>query len=365
MIGLTASAQQSELKLTFDRSGDNVTVNVSGVEGVTATVVSKSHDWKDLGVTNANTILCPNVNGNTDPTITWALQLNGVPANYKLKGMGLDIHALNGGGNYQDPADNVSRHWNVVVAQGETTVANFADIEISQGSEDGRTMNNNHKVHAVEVADAPATTDPMTLYFIVTKGSENKGCFFGLSEVTLTYDVEEVEVPATPLAVESVYPDFTVRELSEITVNFNAEIAGQFDPYSMTAMKFKKGNSVAAGVDSWTVEGNKLTMTLSQTVTEAGEYTLVIPEGLITRKSDGAAYSGELTFTLEEEPVVVPDAELAETYKGTLSIDFMGMMMLDIAISLDLDKDLMVMTKKDLLHKSCSAQMQMLTSKSA
>ena len=75
MIGLTASAQQSELKLTFDRSGDNVTVNVSGVEGVTATVVSKSHDWKDLGVTNANTILCPNVNGNTDPTITWALQL--------------------------------------------------------------------------------------------------------------------------------------------------------------------------------------------------------------------------------------------------------------------------------------------------
>ena len=159
---------------------------------------------------------------------------------------------------------------------------------------------------------------------------------FELVEVVATTP----EVPATPLEVESVYPDFTVRELSEITVNFNAEIAGQFDPYSMTAMKFKKGNSVAAGVDSWTVEGNKLTVTLSQTVTEAGEYTLVIPEGLITRKSDGAAYSGELTFTLEEEPVAVPDAELAETYKGTLSIDFMGMMMLDIAISLDLDKDL-------------------------
>ena len=159
---------------------------------------------------------------------------------------------------------------------------------------------------------------------------------FELVEVVATTP----EVPATPLEVESVYPDFTVRELSEITVNFNAEIAGQFDPYSMTAMKFKKGNSVAAGVDSWTVEGNKLTVTLSQTVTEAGEYTLVIPEGLITRKSDGAAYSGELTFTLEEEPVAVPDAELAETYKGTLSIDFMGMMMLDIAVSLDLDKDL-------------------------
>ena len=159
---------------------------------------------------------------------------------------------------------------------------------------------------------------------------------FELVEVVATTP----EVPTTPLEVVSVSPSEAVNALSEITVNFNAEIAGQFDPYSMTAMKFKKGNSVAAGVDSWTVEGNKLTVTLSQTVTEAGEYTLVIPEGLITRKSDGAAYSGELTFTLEEEPVAVPDAELAETYKGTLSIDFMGMMMLDIAISLDLDKDL-------------------------
>ena len=144
-------------------------------------------------------------------------------------------------------------------------------------------------------------------------------------DVTLVVGEEETpEVPATPLAVESVYPDFTVRELSEITVNFNAEIAGQFDPYSMTAMKFKKGDNVAAGVDSWTVEGNKLTVTLSQTVTEAGEYTLVIPEGLITRKSDGAGYSGELTFTLEEEPVAVPDAELAETYNGKVSMEFFG-----------------------------------------
>ena len=159
---------------------------------------------------------------------------------------------------------------------------------------------------------------------------------FELVEVVATTP----EVPTTPLEVVSVSPSEAVNALSEITVNFNAEIAGQFDPYSMTAMKFKKGNSVAAGVDSWTVEGNKLTVTLSQTVTEAGEYTLVIPEGLITRKSDGAAYSGELTFTLEEEPVAVPDAELAATYKGTLAVDYFGMMMLDIAISLDLDKDL-------------------------
>ncbi len=657
MIGLTASAQQSELKLTFDRSGDNVTVNVSGVEGVTATVVSKSHAWKDLGVTNANTILCPNVNGNTDPTITWALQLNGVPANYKLKGMGLDIHALNGGGNYQDPADNVGRHWNVVVAQGETTVANFADIEISQGSEAGRTMNNNHKVHTVEVADAPATTDPMTLNFTVTKGSVNLGCFFGLSEVTLTYDVEEVEVPetpevpnaelaatykgtyaldfagipldvdvvlnfnkdsegndkagyaymlfshvemgpiynaevpyevmgntvvlkgvkvateennsqdtkevdltftvqengsllsndkvygpgylsatlidfstitlapeattpeqpevpagpvvitdvaqlsnakcytlvssdtgrggmyaladkvdmcgvtynagtdachsvaldnadpkqqfafveyegklylysvsekkfvmksgdtnalvgeapfehvvvekvgentfalqangthyftaspgwcanlsrgtciqstldshnsdngwdngawytitevadfdateaiamltpaATPLEVVSVSPSEAVNALSELTITFNQDVAGQFDPYEMSKfMKLKKDNSVASGVSNYVVDGAVLTVTLEQEVTEAGEYTLVIPEGLITRKSDGAAYSGEHKFTVAEATPEVPALELADKYTATFNT--MG---LDVNAELLFDQDM-------------------------
>ena len=209
-LGLTtATAQTAELKLTFDRTGDNVSVSVAGLDGVTASVVSKSHDWKDLGVANANTVLCPNVNGNTDPTITWGIQLNGVPANYKLKGMALDIHALNGAGQYQDPADNVNRHWNVAVAQGETPVANFADIEISQGTEEGRTMGNNHKVHSVAAAEALAATDPMTLNFTVTKGSVNLGCFFGLSEVTLTYEVEEVvepepEVPATPVVITEV-----------------------------------------------------------------------------------------------------------------------------------------------------------------
>ena len=197
---------EAELKLTFAREGDNVTVNVAGLEGVTASIVGKSHNYKDLNVANANTIICPDVNGNTNPTITYALQLNGVPANLNLKGMALDIHALNGGGNYQDNKDAKNRQWNVVVAQGETTVANFADIEISQGEEEGRSSSNNHKVHAVEVAEGPAATDPMTFNFTITKGTTNDGCFFGLSEITLNYgsdateEPEQPEVPALELA---------------------------------------------------------------------------------------------------------------------------------------------------------------------
>ena len=321
LIGLTANAQQSELKLTFDRSGDNVTVNVSGVEGVTATVVSKSHDWKDLGVTNANTILCPNVNGNTDPTITWALQLNGVPANYKLKGMGLDIHALNGGGNYQDPADNVSRHWNVVVAQGETTVANFADIEISQGSEASRTMNNNHKVHTVEVADAPATTDPMTLNFTVTKGSVNLGCFFGLSEVTLTYDVEEVEVPETPevpnAELAATYKgqlDMTshpvLPTMVDVTFSFNKDEDGNDkDGYVHMYFYAQGAGPLVSQCVPYEVKGNKVIVKGVTVATEANN-------SVDTKEVD-------LTFTVQEDGTLLStDQVYPAGFLSALLIDF-------------------------------------------
>ena len=114
-------------------------------------------------------------------------------------------------------------------------------------------------------------------------------------------------VNADPTQVEfkvtSINPAKEVEAIQEIELTFNAEAAGQFDPYSMNPMKFKKGNSVASGISNYVVEGSKLTITLEKKVTEAGEYTLVIPEGLITRKEDGAAYSGNHNFT-----IVAPEA---------------------------------------------------------
>ena len=114
-------------------------------------------------------------------------------------------------------------------------------------------------------------------------------------------------VNADPTQVEfkvtATTPSKPVEAIQEIELTFNAEAAGQFDPYSMNPMKFKKGNSVASGISNYVVEGSKLTITLEKKVTEAGEYTLVIPEGLITRKEDGAAYSGNHNFT-----IVAPEA---------------------------------------------------------
>ena len=148
----------------------------------------------------------------------------------------------------------------------------------------------------------------------------------------------EPEVPATPLEVVSVSPSEAVNALSELTITFNQEVAGQFDQYAMVAMKLKKGTGVASGVSNYVVDGAVLTVTLSQEVTEAGEYTLVIPEGLITRKSDGAAYSGEHVFTVAEATPEVPNAELAETYNGGATLDYFGMS-IELQASLVFGKD--------------------------
>ena len=301
-LGLTtATAQTAELKLTFDRTGDNVSVSVAGLDGVTASVVSKSHAWKDLGVANANTILCPNVNGNTDPTITWGLQINGVPANYKLNGVALDIHALNGAGQYQDPADAVARHWNVAIAQGGTTVANFADIEISQGTEEGRTMGNNHKVHSVAAAEALAATDPMTLDFTVTKGSENKGCFFGLSEVTLTYDVEEVVVEPVTFVKSTPAAGSTVETLSVFTMTFNKELAS-VDP-EMMMMLYGGMNPIPSEVQINGTDAKTITVTLQEPYSLAGGYIYYIAAGSLVA-ADGSVNEEDimLEYNIEAAP---------------------------------------------------------------
>ena len=121
------------------------------------------------------------------------------------------------------------------------------------------------------------------------------------------------------------YSPKKAEAIETIKITFNSEAAGEFDPYAMAAMKFKQGNSVASGVSNWTVKGAELTVTLGTKVNTPGEYTLVIPEGLITRASDGKAYSGELAFTVTapEAIVVKSVAPSEDVYSlSTIAITF-------------------------------------------
>ena len=118
------------------------------------------------------------------------------------------------------------------------------------------------------------------------------------------------------------YSPKKAEAIETIKITFNSEAAGEFDPYAMSAMKFKQGNSVASGISNYVVNGAELTVTLSQKVSTPGEYTLVIPEGLITRASDGKPYSGELAVTITApEAIVVKSVSPSEDIYSLKTIE--------------------------------------------
>ena len=116
-------------------------------------------------------------------------------------------------------------------------------------------------------------------------------------------------VNSDPSQVPFEVVDYTPKKaeaIETIKINFNSEAAGEFNQYEMSKfMKFKQGNSVTSGVSNYVVKGAELTVTLGTKVNTPGEYTLVIPEGLITRASDGKAFSGELAFTITAPEAIV------------------------------------------------------------
>lgn len=178
----------AELQLSFTRSGTtagDVTVTAGGIDGVTAELTSVSHTLK--GITN-NAVICPDVNGNTNPEISYVITVNGLPATERFNTLGLDIHALNGAGAYQQPNDNKKRQWNVTASINDNEFASYNDIDIAAGVTEG------HKVWTATATDAVTATSPLVITINVGKGTANEGCFFGLSNVTLSY----VEAEPTP-----------------------------------------------------------------------------------------------------------------------------------------------------------------------
>ena len=68
--------------------------------------------------------------------------------------------------------------------------------------------------------------------------------------------------------------------------------------------------------------GATLKVTLAQKVTAVGDYTLVIPEGLITRASDGKVFSGELAVTVvAPEAIVVKSVSPSEDIYSLTTIE--------------------------------------------
>ena len=123
------------------------------------------------------------------------------------------------------------------------------------------------------------------------------------------FDVNDIPPVEEPLEVVSVTPTEPVESLSRITIRFNDEIMGTYDSSSLKKIYLGSSDNVA----SFRVIGNVLTISLLNAITESGEYGLVIPAGLITRRSNGESVTmnKEIVFTVEA-PVV---------YENTMEID--------------------------------------------
>ncbi len=82
--------------------------------------LTTSHAFKGTGSNVTESILCPNVNGSSSPTIVLTFNVSGLPESMSYNNVGLDIHALNGSGSYQQNGDNKKRFFNMAISQGAT-----------------------------------------------------------------------------------------------------------------------------------------------------------------------------------------------------------------------------------------------------
>ena len=189
-VVLMSAAANDIVSLKFNRTGtDAASVEVlvkdgegNAIEGVSAALTSVSHGLKATGNNVTASILCPDVNASTAPTITMTFTVSGLPSGYTFDKFGLHIHALNGSGAYQQTNDGKTRQWNVAATAGGNAFASFNDIDIAAGISGANKLWETPQFETVGL-DADGN---LVLTLTITKGTNNGGCFFGLSEVRLT-----------------------------------------------------------------------------------------------------------------------------------------------------------------------------------
>ncbi|MDE7125093.1 MAG: hypothetical protein K2O12_01240, partial [Muribaculaceae bacterium] len=180
----STKAADNALELTFSRNGttaSSVTVNTSGVDGATATLVSASHSFRGTSGSTTSSIICPNVNGNTSPTITLEFSITGLAESFSITSIDFNIHALNGSDGYQDHNDNKKRLYNLSAHINGSPFGSLTEFDIADGVNPTGTTRN--KLWNIQPATSLSATNPLTLRLTISAGSANEGCFFGLSSI--------------------------------------------------------------------------------------------------------------------------------------------------------------------------------------
>lgn len=201
-LSATISAFATEgIKLNFARSGTdasstNISITDSNGNTITgaAATFTASHSFKGTSNAITQSIICPNVNANTNPTITLTFTISGLPAGFSFNNIALDIHALNGASNYQEPGDGVTRQWNITAKANSGTFGSLGNIDIAAGVGNKGDV---HKIWNIE-GEKISTDGSAIIELTITKGTTNAGCFIGLSELALTNTDDEGGGAVTP-----------------------------------------------------------------------------------------------------------------------------------------------------------------------
>lgn len=199
---------QKQVRLTFNRAGgtavSNVTVKVTdesgnAINGVTATLQSiKQGTGTDANATATDValksggqldthseVLCANYNNNgLDRRFAeFTFKISGL-SDFSLNHSDLQIAAMNSGGNFQ--YNNLPRKCDVRVwgDEDKSTLIASTDGIVTDKNASNETVDNTIDWEIKASTTTPATTDQ---YLVVrlAKSSDNKGCFFGLKQITL------------------------------------------------------------------------------------------------------------------------------------------------------------------------------------
>lgn len=155
----------------------------------------------------------------------------------------------------------------------------------------------------VTVTLANAVSTPGNYFLVVPEGlfvrSNDDKAFSGEFAITV--------VAPEPIKIASVSPSEEIYSLSIIEVEFSKEVVD-----AATGAEVVLNNAAGEKVSSasYSVAEKVLTVTLAQEVTTPGEYTLVIPEGVVNGAAVGDSFSGSVTLVVEEFDVYEP------TYNG-------------------------------------------------
>ena len=168
---------------TFVRGTESVAVKVEGAEGVAASIASNVGWLANNVMASRVDVLCPNRNTSAasgDQYITYTLAISGLAQGQAFSAAKYTNIAVNSAGNLQ-PANNVDiRHCNFTLSANDVEVASLADqnIWIVEGETD-RVIELAGEVFA---ADAEGN---LVLVLKLEKGTDNKGCFYGLTKIEL------------------------------------------------------------------------------------------------------------------------------------------------------------------------------------